>query len=122
MPTMDWELFLDAHFRPHLVVVNIDSPSDSASSRSLIHQLERLAESLNSAANYALRSEDHVIKVAFENDLDANSFSAALMAHPIESGPDWASVSVCSFDLQAQHRMAALLRGGLRRRSPPSQA
>jgi hypothetical protein len=117
MPTMDWDLFLDAHFRPHLVLVNIDSPSDSAFSRSLIHQLERLTESRNSAANYAMRSEDQVIKVAFENDLDADSFSAALMAHPIESGPDWASVSVCSFDLEAQHRMAALLRARPRKRS-----
>ena len=122
MPTMDWQLFLDAHFRPHLVIVNIGSRSGSASSHSLIHQLERLTESLNSVANYAMHSEDQMIRVAFENDLDAEAFSEALMAHPIEGGPDWASVSVCSFDLQAQHRMAALLKEGSPKRSSPKQA
>jgi len=61
---MDWGRFLDVHFRPHLVVVNIGSPSDSASGRNLIHQLERLTESLATVANYAMYSDDQVIKVA----------------------------------------------------------
>jgi hypothetical protein len=56
-------------------------------------------------------SEGRVIKVAFERELDAETFSAALMAHPVDGGPDWASMSVCSFDLQAQYRMAAMLKG-----------
>jgi hypothetical protein len=107
---MDWGRFLDVHFRPHLVVVNIGSPSDSASGRNLIHQLERLTESLATVANYAMYSDDQVIKVAFERDLDADTFSEALVAHAIESSPDWASVSVCSFDFEAQRRMAALLK------------
>jgi len=87
---MDWGRFLDVHFRPHLVVVNIGSPSDSASGRNLIHQLERLTESLATVANYAMYSDDQVIKVAFERDLDADTFSEALVAHAIESSPDWA--------------------------------
>ena len=110
MPTMDWGYFLDAHYRPHLVVVTLGTSSNSTSGRHLVPLLERLTESLGTAGNYAIRREGRVVKVAFERDLDAETFGQALMAKGAERGPEWASQSVCSFDRDAQRKMVATLK------------
>jgi hypothetical protein len=110
MPRMDWGQFLDAHYRPHQVAVNLGTPSNSKSGRHLIALLERLTESLSTAGNYSIRTEGRVVKVAFERDIDAETFGQALSAQTDERGPEWASQWVCSFDRDAQHEIVATLK------------
>jgi hypothetical protein len=123
MPTLDWGRFLETHYRPHLVVVNLGTASDSASGRKQIALVERLAESLNTVAYYAVSRERHVIRVAFERDLDALTFGDALMGHLIErGGPEWASQSLCSLDPSTEHKMiAALKRAVMPAKSPKAK-
>ena len=110
MPRMDWEQFLDAHYRPHLIAVNLGTPSDSKSGRHLIALLERLTESLGTAGNYSIRTEGRVVKVAFERDIDAETLGQVLSAQTDERGPEWASHWVCSFDRDVQREMVARLK------------
>jgi hypothetical protein len=119
MPRMDWGPFLDAHHRPHLVAVNLGTPSDSKSGRHLIALLERLTESLGTAGNYSIRTEGRVAEVAFERDIDAETLGQVLSAQTDERGPEWASRWVCSFDrdvnvrwLPRSRRLACSSRGG----------
>src|SRR5260221_7414303 len=110
MPRMDWGQFLDAHYRPHLVAVNLGTPSNSTAGRHIIALLERLTESLGTAGNYSIRAEGRVVDVAFERDLDAETFGQALSARTAERGPEWASQWVCGLDRDAQHKIAAALK------------
>jgi len=110
MPRMDWGQFLDAHYRPHLIAVNLGTPRDSKSGRHLIALLERLTESLGTAGNYSIRTEGRVVKVAFERDIDAETLGQVLSAQTDERGPEWASQWVCSFDRDAQREMVARLK------------
>jgi hypothetical protein len=110
MPRMDWGQFLDAHYRPHLVAVNLGTPSDSKSGRHLIAVLERLTESFGTSGNYSIRTEGRVVKVAFEREIDAETLGQTLSAQSDERGPEWASRWVCSFDRDAQREIVATLK------------
>ena len=107
---MDWGQFLDAHYRPHLIAVNLGTPSNSKSGWHFIALLERLAESLGAAGNYSIRTEGRVVKVAFERDIDAETLGQVLSAQTDERGPEWASQWVCSFDRVAQREIVATLK------------
>jgi hypothetical protein len=107
---MDWGQFLGAHYRPHLVAVNLGTPSTSTSGRDLIALLERLTESLGTAGNYSIRAEDRVVKVAFEREIDAETLGQTLSAQTDERGSEWASHWVCSFDRHAQREIVATLK------------
>jgi hypothetical protein len=107
---MDWEQFLDAHYRPHLVAVNLGTPSSSTSGRHLIALLERLTESLGTAGNYSIRTEGRVVKVAFEREIDAETLGQTLSAQTDKRGPEWASQWVRSFDRDAQREIVATLK------------
>jgi hypothetical protein len=98
MHRMHWAQFLDAHFRPHLVAVNLGTISSSPSGRHLVATLQRLAESLGTNGNYSMRTNGRVVNVAFEKDIDALRFVEALGAQETERPPDWASRWTCSFD------------------------
>jgi hypothetical protein len=110
MPRMDWEQFLDAHYRPHLVAVNLGTPSSSTSGRHLIALLERLTESLGTAGNYSIRTEGRVVKVAFERDIDAETLGQVLSAQKDKRRAEWASQWACSFDRDAQREIVATLK------------
>jgi hypothetical protein len=90
---MDWGQFLGAHYRPHLVAVNLGTPSTSTSGRDLIALLERLTESLGTAGNYSIRAEDRVVKVAFEREIDAETLGHVWTA-PWQEHSDGAAVLV----------------------------
>jgi len=110
MPRMDWGQFLDAHYRPHLVAVNLGTPSSSTSGLHFIALLERLTESLGTSGNYSIRTEGRVVKVAFEREIDAETLGQTLSAQPDERGPEWASRWVCSFDRDVQREIVATLK------------
>ena len=96
MPARDWSDFLRAHYRPHLLVVDLGTPSNSTSGRRLVSRLGQLANSLRTSADYAMCCEEQEVKIAFENDLNANTLTELLMGQVVErGGKEWASKSVC---------------------------
>ena len=98
MPARAWAEFLDVYYRPHLIVVNLETPVDSTSGK-LVDLLRRLVEGLQSTADYALFAEKHEIKIAFERDLDAEVVRGLLKASLLEiGGAEWASRSVCVWE------------------------
>jgi hypothetical protein len=98
MRARDWAVFLESHYRPHLLVVKLGAPSDSTSGKKLIDRLRRLTESLPSGADYAMLLESEEVKVALERDEDAETLQELLMASVINPGGDeWASKSDCDF-------------------------
>jgi hypothetical protein len=98
MPARAWAEFLDAYYRPHLLVVNVGTSTDSASGRKLVDLLRELIESLRLTADYALLAEEQEVKLAFESDLEAEVARGLLGARIFERGGDeWASKSICDF-------------------------
>ena len=110
MPRMDWGQFLDAHYRPYLVAVNLRMPSGSESRQRLIALLEELTESLGTAGNYSISARSRVVKVAFERDIDAEALGEVLNARQEKHGAEWASQWACSFDRDAQREIVATLK------------
>jgi len=105
MRARDWAAFLEAHYRPHLLVVRLGASSDSASGKKLIDLLRRLTESLPSRADYAMLLEGDEVKVALERDEDAETLQELLMVRVIEPGDDeWASTSHCDFISKLKYR------------------
>ena len=107
---MDWGQFLDAHYRPHLVAVNLRAPSDSGSRQRLIALLEELTESLGTAGNYSINTRGRVVKVAFERDIDAETLGQVLSARQEKHGAEWASQWACRFDRDAQREIVDTLK------------
>ena len=75
MPARDWTDFLGVYYRPHLIVMDLGSPTDSASGQKRVKLVRRLLESLGSTADFAILLEEHEIKVAFECDSDAEAIA-----------------------------------------------
>ena len=100
MPARAWADFLNIHRRPHLLVVNVGTPTDSSSGKKLVDLLQRLIESLRSTADYAILIDLHVVRIVFESDLDA-AFAGRLVGSRIvkRDGDEWASESICAFGL-----------------------
>ena len=99
MPAREWADFVQAHYRPHLLVVDLGTPAKGPRGRKLIDLLGQLTASLQTTADYAVCCEGQEVKVAFESDLDAKTLGKLLAARVVEiGGEDWASKSVCNLD------------------------
>lgn len=110
MPSMDWDAFLDAHYRPHLVVATLGSGVEPASDQATGVLLERLAEALRLSGNYAIKHDGDDIRAAFETDADAGRFAGVLMAKTTTRDPEWASRAVGRIDGVAQRKIMGALR------------
>jgi hypothetical protein len=105
MPARPWADFLDVYYRPHLLIVNLGTSTDSASGKKLIDLLQRLIESLQSTADYAFLPEEYEVKIAFERDIDFELARGLLVARglfkaaPLEvGGAEWASRAICTWE------------------------
>jgi hypothetical protein len=111
MSKMEWARFLDAHFRPHLVAVDLGTASSNKSGQHLVAKLERLAKSLGTTGNYAIHAKGRMANIAFERDVDALSFGEALGAQEAKrSSDEWASRWSCSFDRDGQLKVLTALK------------
>src|SRR5262245_7424304 len=70
MPALAWTEFLDVYYRPHLLVVNLGTSTDTEASKQMLGLLRQLIESLQSTADYAFLPEENEVKIAFERDID----------------------------------------------------
>ena len=108
MPQMDWEVFQEAHYRPHLVIANLAEMADPRQCETSVLMLARLGEALSGGGSYAVKRGKNDIRAAFEIDVDAKKFAAAVMARTAAS-PKWAALS--SFpDRVAQERVSTALK------------
>jgi len=99
MPARDWADFLQAHYRAHLLVVDLGTRGKGTRARRLVDLLGQLTESLQTTADYAMCCEEQEVKIAFESELDVETLGKLLMARVAErGGKDWASRSVCNLD------------------------
>ena len=99
MPARAWADFLDVYYRPHLLIVNLGTSTDSASDKKLVDLLRRFVESLRSTADYAILLEEYQVKIAFERDIDFEVARGLLKATLLEvGGAEWASRSICTWE------------------------
>jgi len=106
MQEREWANFLDVYYRPHLLIVHLDTRTDSTSGKRLLSRLRRLLEGVRSNADYAVRLEEQEVNVAFESDNDTATVSERLKARIVRLGGDgWASIAVC--DLASNRRNQA---------------
>jgi hypothetical protein len=70
MQEREWANFLDVYYRPHLLIVHLDTRTDSTAGKKLLSRLRRLVEGARSNADYAFRLEERKVNVAFESDND----------------------------------------------------
>ena len=99
MPARAWAEFLDIYYRPHLLIVNLATSTDSEAGRQLVGLLQQLIESLQSAADYAFLPEENEVKIAFEHDIDFEVARGLLKGTLLEVGGDeWASRAVCTWE------------------------
>lgn len=110
MPNMDWETFQEAHYRPHLVIANLDGTSEPDQGEKSKTTLERLAATLGAAGNYAIKRDGTTIHAAFELDTDAARFGGIMLAKATFRDPEWASRAVAHIDRATQKKIAATLR------------
>jgi hypothetical protein len=105
MPARAWADFLDVYYRPHLLIVNLGTSTDSASGKKLVDLLQRLIESLQSTADYAILLEEYQVKIAFERDIDFEVARGLLVARGLfeatlleVGGAEWASRAICTWE------------------------
>ena len=99
MPARAWAEFLDAYYRPHLLVVKLETPTDRASGGKLAELLLDFIDSLRLTADCAVLAEEQEVKIAFESDLEAEVARGLLGARLVGRGGDeWASESICVWD------------------------
>ena len=110
MPSMDWEAFQNAHYRPHLIVVYMEGGAEPDSGEARVSLLERLAGGLGVAGNYAIKRDGANIHAAFESDLDAARFANVLLATETTRQPEWASRAVARMDHATQQKITAALK------------
>jgi hypothetical protein len=106
MPSMEWERFQDAHYRPHLVVANLEEGLAPVSG----DLLQSLVATLGASGNYAIRGDGDTLQAVFEIDKDAERFANTLSARASSRDLEWASKTVARIDRAAQKRIAATLR------------
>jgi hypothetical protein len=116
MPSMDWDSFQDAHYRPHLVVATLEPGLEPVSDETTVALFERLAMAFGMSGNYAFKKDGANIHAAFEIDTEAERFAGLLQAKTTTCEPEWASRSVGRIDGAAQRRIIAAVRQrGLKR-------
>jgi hypothetical protein len=71
---------------------------------------ERLAVRLRACGNYAIRMEGAAIYAAFEDDADAERFSAVLRPTQTNRESEWASKTLAQIDSITGRRIAAILK------------
>ena len=105
MPARAWADFLDVYYRPHLLVVNLGTSTDSASGEKLVDLLRRFVESLRSTADYAILLEEYQVRIAFERDIDFEVARGLLVARGLfkaasleVGGAEWASRAICTWE------------------------
>ena len=109
MPSMDWEAFQHAHYRPHLLIVSVEAKRKPNSSVAMA-DLERLAVRLGTSGNYAFRMDGTYIYAAFEDDGDAARFAAVLRPQQTTREAEWASKALARMDQPTYRRIATLLK------------
>lgn len=102
---MDWDAFLDAHYRPHPVVATLRPGFEPASDQTTVALLERLAVALRMWGNYAIKQEGTDIRAAFETNADAERFAGVSLAKTTTRDPEWASRAVGRIDGAAQRKI-----------------
>ena len=110
MPNMDWDTFQDRHYRPHLVVANLEPARNLKTGESTAVLFERLAAALGMSGNYTIKKDEAYIHAAFEIDTDAERFARVLVAKTSASERQWASRSVTLIDDAAHKKILAALR------------
>ena len=110
MPSMDWDTFQDAHYRPHLVVANLEGGAVRGSAERRISLLQRLVEALGVSGNYAIKQDGANIRAAFESDADATRFAKVLLAKATAREPEWASNAVARLDRATRRNITAALK------------
>jgi hypothetical protein len=106
---MDWEAFVEAHFRPHLVVLHGQSAGGRRDGRSLV---ERLLAASHFAGNHARRSDGPELHVAFELADDARRFGHIVGVRSSVRAADWASRSTAWLTRSSRQRIAHYLEAG----------
>lgn len=109
MPQMVWESFQDAPYRPHLVVVSLDGPTEFQGETNS-SAVTRLVEALGVVVNYSLRKDANSVQAAFERDADAERFSEAISARATSSAPQWVSQAGVRIDRVTQKRIITALK------------
>ena len=105
MPKMDWGDFHRAHFRPHLVSVQLADIDPRSGASTLDGWLA------GSSGNYALQEDRRLeILVAFELDSDAAQLSRVLKAIPGTRDNQWASKAKGRLDDATRKRIARSFR------------
>lgn len=107
---MEWEVFLEAHYRPNLVEVQLVGIDSGVAISILGGWLD------GRAGNFALRQRGQKILVAFERDVDAERFASLVRARPGERSAEWTSRRMARLDSAGRRRIASMSRQ-LRRRS-----
>ena len=110
MANMDWEAFQNAHYRPHLVLANLEDAAKPDQGETRRAMLERLAASLGVSGNYAIKRDGATIHAAFELDMDAARFADVLLAKTTFRDPEWASRAVARMDRAMQRKISDALR------------
>lgn len=101
MPKMDWDVFHRAHFRPHLVLVQLADMDPEAGASALDDWLT------GASGNYALQEDLRLaILVAFELDREAAQLARVLRASPGARDCQWASKAKGRLDSAARKRIA----------------
>jgi hypothetical protein len=101
LPKMDWGDFHRAHFRPHLVSVQLADIDPRSGASTLDGWLA------GSSGNYALQEDRRLeILVAFELDSDAAQLSRVLKAIPGTRDNQWASKAKGRLDDATRKRIA----------------
>jgi hypothetical protein len=106
LPRMEWDAFLDSHYRPHLVVLHQAPGSDRSVAETTVG---RLVASLSFTGNNAVKSYGPTIHVAFELAGDMKLFTQIVGARSSAREPEWASRSTAWLNPAIQQRITRQL-------------
>ena len=102
MPPRAWTEFLDAYYRPHLLVVNVGLLADATARRQRANLVRRLIEALPLTGDYAITRQANEVRIAFERDSDIGLAKGLLSARRVKPGDaQWASKVICNFRLSS---------------------
>ncbi len=102
---MHWDAFVEAHFRPHLVVLHQQSAAGHGNGL-----VERLLATSLFGGNHAQRSKGREIHVAFELADDAQRFARLVGGGPSVRQPEWPSRSTAWLTRSIRERILRHLR------------
>ena len=119
MRGMAWEAFQEQHFRPHLVEIEM---AESVERQSVTTILKSLVVILGLFGDHAFKHDPKVIRVAFENDIDAGRLGALLRAKAEAPPSEWASKAVVRMDNNALKRIETTIKRFRKRSVRPSSS